>query len=227
MLKSLFSLVEGGTNRAVPATAKGTAPIPRNPKVLKCAEAVGWAQKALVIAVAQNREQRAQADKFSAHIAELEARAVLALGAGSETEALDAAEVIAALEPMRDRLSETLSGFAEEFARLRQMLQFAKLQLNHLRDGSGAREGDSAVWWRRDHGSPNAGESNRDLFSETETALARLHGRQVEIDRANAVLRGVDPQMDPKAEAPMMIDAAFGEPRQKKARYILERLRSK
>ena len=214
MLKSLFFLVANRQRRAVPAAGGGNAPPPEDRQRVKCAEAVGWAQKALVVAVAQNRERRVQAEQFAARIAELEERVALARAAGNEDVASGAAETIASLEVMRDRVSRRLSGFEDEFARLRRMLRTARLELEQLRDGAVAVERNSAVWWRRDHTSSMPVDNSRDPSNEAETVLAHLHVRQAEIDQANAVLQDLDAPRDSAVIPRFMMDAGSGKPKQ-------------
>lgn len=225
MLKSLFTLMRGRANSAVDAVIDENALTILDQQIRDCAEAVGWARKALAVAVAQNRQEQARIEKLSEQIADLEARAGLALKAGNEELATEAAEAIASLENERDAAATATSGFSRECTRLREMVRTVERRLKDLQAGRRAAKANDAVLKLRDKGLI-AGESYRNTLAEAEATLARLQSRQSEIDHANDVLDELDADADPNTITQKMADAGFGAPTRKRAQDVLERLKA-
>ncbi len=226
MFKSLLTLMRGTANRAVDATIDQNALTILDQQIRDCGEAVGWARKALAVAVAQNRQEQGRLQKISSQIADLEERAGLALKAGKEDLALEAAEAIASLENERDSASKTLSGFSKECERLRGMVRTSEVRLKDLESGRRAAKANDAVLKLRDKGLI-AGETYRNTLSEAETTLARLQSRQSEIDHATDVLEELEAESNPRTISERMADAGFGSPSRKSANDVLERLKAK
>ena len=226
MFKSLLTLMRGTANRAVDATIDQNALTILDQQIRDCGEAVGWARKALAVAVAQNRQEQGRLEKISSQITDLEERAGLALNAGKEYLALEAAEAIASLENERDSATRTLSGFSKECERLRGMVRTSEIRLKDLESGRRAAKANDAVLKLRDKGLI-AGETYRNTLSEAETTLARLQSRQSEIDHATDVLEELEAESNPRTISERMADAGFGSPSRKSANDVLERLKAK
>lgn len=226
MFKPLLTLMRGTANRAVDATIDQNALIILDQQIRDCGEAIGWARKAMAVAYAQNRQEQARLEKITGQIADLEERALQALGAGSEELASQAAEAIASLENERDAASNALSGFSKEFERLRGMVRTSEQRLRELERGRRTAKSNDAVLKLRDKGLI-AGDSHRNTLSEAEATLARLRSRQGELDHATSALEELDAETSPKTIAEKMADAGFGAPTQQRASDVLERLKAK
>lgn len=167
MLKSLLTLMRGRTNNAVDANIDRNALTILDQQIHDSAESVGWARKALVVAVAQNRQEQARIEKLSSRIADMESRADLALNAGNEELATEAAEAIASLENERDSIARAISGFSREWARLRDIVRTAERRLNDLKSGRKAAKPNDSVLKLRNSGL-HAGENHRNTRKSRE-----------------------------------------------------------
>lgn len=221
MFRSLFSLVRDSASRGTLVVAENRSTTSHDPQIRACTEALGWARKALAVAAAQNRQEKAVIEKLSHLIANLERRATLTLGAGNEPLAREAAAAIALLENARNDASEAISGFSEQFGQLRQLVRTTELSLQDFRASHRIDTANGATIKQATNG-----KATRDTLAEVQTTLARLQSRQNEIDHANNVLNRFDAGSDPNAIVQMMTDAGFGVPAQKKVEDIFERLRA-
>ncbi len=225
MWNSVFSLFRGVARRTVSGLLDTNTLTFRDPQTAQYTEAVGWARKAVVVAVAKNRQEQAYIEKLCRRITDLKRRAGLALSAGNERSAREVAEAIASLENERDRVIKTISGFSAEFTRLRRMVGTAEHRLKNrrnMREAAKANEVDP----KRGYQAQTTGGGDRDAHCEAETALAVLQSRQDEIHRANDVLDGFGAEPDPVTIMRKMADAGFGLPAKGHADEVFARLRA-
>lgn len=226
MFKSLLTLMRGTANSAVEATIDQNALVVLDQQIRDCGGAVNKAQKALAVAIAQDRQEQTRLENLEGQIGDLEERATQALNAEREDLATEAAEAIAALENERDAMAKAQASFAKECQRLRDIVRTSEQRLRDLERGRRTAKTNDAVLKLRDKGLV-AGESHLNRLSEAEATLEKLQSRQSELDHATGVLEELEAETNPKTITEKMADAGFGTPTRKRATGVLERLKAK
>src|SRR5215831_17644542 len=102
MFKTLITIMRGRTALIAEAIGDQNALLILDQQMRDATGALERAKKALAVAIAQESQEQQRLDATHARIADLETRAVAAIGAGREDLAAEAAEAIATLESERD-----------------------------------------------------------------------------------------------------------------------------
>ncbi len=119
MLKTIVTLFRGAAFRAEEEFADRSALLILDQQIRDSAAGIERAKRALAVAIAQDEAEGKRLETTLARIADLEERAVAALGGGSEELATEAAEAIAVMEADRDAIREARATFAREIAGLK------------------------------------------------------------------------------------------------------------
>src|SRR5215471_693319 len=98
MLKTIMTLFRGAAHRAEEEFADRSALLILDQQIRDAAAGIERAKRALAVAIAQDEAEGKRLEATLKRIADLEERAVAALGAGNEELAAEAAEAIAVME---------------------------------------------------------------------------------------------------------------------------------
>jgi phage shock protein A len=225
MFKTLFTLVRGAAASAEEEFADRSALLILTQQIRDAAAAIDRGKRALALAIAQDEAEGKRLEATLKRIADLEERAVAALGGGREDLAGEAAEAIAVLEADRDALREARATFAGEIAKLKASVSHAGQRLAELERGRRiALAAESVRRLKTNVGRSGAGASS---LAEAEATLKRLRERQAEGAAASAALDSLDADAAPAAVAERLENAGFGKRTRPTAADVLARLRQK
>lgn len=223
MFRSLMILLRGRAAEAEEAFEDAHAlPILRQ-QLRECAQAVSAARKALALAIAQHGQEEAQLQRLDTRIADLEERAVAALGTGHGVLAEEAAETIARLETERDETRAVLARLKVDLDRLRASVATSESRLRALKRGQRM----AVATDRAQRLSVEVPEGPSTALREAEATLARLRARQTEIDATEAALDEMQRDADPDSLRDRLAAVGCGAPLRTTAAAVLERLRAK
>ena len=220
----LFATLMRGANARATEAATDTFAIDLINQKIREADAGLSAAKATLAALILRQRKEAQAlDQLLARKRDLEARALKALDAGSEALAADAASAIADLENEEAVRRDTLKKLDDRVATLRLSVEKAHRRIIDLRSSATAA-------------------AAADMERKAQRRVNRALGATSPIHEAEALIRRVNEQEDPLAEAEMLdeIDASlshdavtdrlagagFGTARKISADDVLARLRN-
>src|SRR5437868_630074 len=119
MFKTFVTLIRGATFRAEEEFADRSALLILDQQIRDSAAGIERATRALAVAIAQDDGEGRRLDTTLSRIADLEDRAVAALGGGREDLAGEAAEAIAVMEADRDSIREARATFSREITQLK------------------------------------------------------------------------------------------------------------
>ncbi|MCB1424562.1 MAG: PspA/IM30 family protein [Zhengella sp.] len=220
MFKHLFALFRGRVHDAGESLADRNALAILRQQIRDAAQAVDAARKAVAIAIAQNRQEADQHNRLAARIADLETRAIAALGQGKEDLAREAASTIAILEAECTACVEAQTAFNSEILRLTMELRQSEARLRDLQRGQRVASAVESTQRLRD----GAGSSGLSALRDAEETLLRLRMRQKKIDATAAAMDQMSAASDPAAMAERLAEAGCGEPLQTTADDVLARL---
>jgi phage shock protein A len=223
MFKTLFTLMRGVAASAEEEFADRSALLILTQQIRDAAAAIDHGKRALALAIAQDEAEGKRLEATLKRIADLEERAVAALGGGREDLAGEAAEAIAVLEADRDALREARAAFAGEIAKLKASVAQAGQRLAELERGRRiALAAESVRRLKTNVGRSGVGASS---LAEAEATLKRLRERQAEDAAASAALDSLDADAAPAAVAERLESAGFGKRTRPTAADVLARLR--
>ena len=226
MFKTLFTLMRGAAAAAEEEFADRSALLILTQQIRDAAAAIDHGKRALALAIAQDEAEGKRLEATLKRIADLEERAVAALGGGRDDLAGEAAEAIAVLEADRDALRETRAAFAGEIAKLKASVAQAGQRLSELERGRRiAQAAESVRRLKTNVGSP--GGAGASSLAEAEATLRRLRERQAEDAAADAALESLDTVAAPAAIAERLASAGFGKRTRPTADDVLARLRQR
>ena len=223
MFKQIATLIRGRAHEAEEAFGDRHALPILAQQIRDAARGVESARRAVALAIAQNRLEKENAERLSARIDDLEARAIAALEKGREDLATEAAASIARLETELQNARQVQAEFTDGIDRLRQAVRQSETRLAALRRGERlAEERDRTRRLSRDV-------PGNDLatLSDAEATLARLETRQREAELTAEALVELEDRPDPTALAEKLAAAGCGRPLVTSAEDVLERLRAK
>ena len=226
MIKTLFTLVRGAAASAEEELADRSALLILTQQIRDAAAAIDHGKRALALAIAQDESEGKRLEATLKRIADLEERAVAALGGGREDLAGEAAEAIAVLEADRDALREARAAFAGEITKLRASVGHAAERLAELERGRRIAQAAESVRRLKTNVGRSGGVGASSL-AEAEATLKRLRERQAEDAAASAALDSLDADAAPAAVAERLASAGFGKRTRPTAADVLARLRQK
>ena len=223
MFKQIVTLMRGRAYMAEEAfTDRHALPILAQ-QIRDAARGVESARRAVALAIAQNRLEKENAERLSAHIEELEIRAIAALEKGRGDLAAEAAASIARLETELQNARQVQAEFADGIDRLRQAVRQSETRLAALRRG----ERLAAARDRTQRLSREVPGNDLATLGDAEATLARLETRQREAELTAEALIELEERPDPAALAQKLAAAGCGRPLVTSADDVLERLRAK
>ncbi len=223
MFKQIVTLMRGRAHMAEEAfTDRHALPILAQ-QIRDAARGVESARRAVALAIAQNRLEKENAERLSAHIEELEIRAIAALEKGREDLAAEAAASIARLETELQNARQVQAEFADGIDRLRQAVRRSETRLEALRRG----ERLAAARDRTQRLSKEVPGNDLATLCDAEATLTRLETRQREAELTAEALIELEERPDPAALAQKLAAAGCGRPLVTSADDVLERLRAK
>jgi len=172
--------------------------------------------------MAQNDQEIEQFERFTARIADLEARTIAALEQGRTELAQEAAETIARLQTDQEASRSVLDTLEAEVAKLRTSVATSEERLRALKRGERiAAATDKAQ--RAAHSFPG---SVSNALRDAEATLTRLRSRQTEVDATNEALDALENANDTRPLREKLASAGCGTPLKTTAEAVLERLRT-
>ena len=226
MLKTFVTLFRGAAAAAAEDVADRNALLILDQQMRDAAASVERAKTALAVAIAQDGQEGKRLEATLGRIADLEIRAVAALGGGREDLAQAAAEEIAALEAERAASERARAVFAAEIARLRRAVAAAAGRVAELERGRCiARAAEAARRLRK--GRIETTSLHENSLAEAEKTLERLRGRQEEAEAADAALDRFDGAARSATLAERLADEGFGPRLRPNAADVLARLKAR
>jgi len=224
MLKTVWTLMRGATAAAEEDLADRNALLILDQQVRDAASATDRAKRALALALAQDEAEGKRLEAIMARIADLETRALAALGGGREDLVGEAAEAIATLEADRDAIREARAHFSREIGQMKATVGGAGRRLAELERGRRIAQTAEAVRRLRAGGPADASETA--ALVDAELTLRRLRARQAEEAAAAAALQTLD-GAGPADVSDRMEAAGFGPRTRPTAADVLARLRDR
>ena len=225
MFKLISVLMRGAAAASEEAFADRHALLILDQQMRDAAAALEAAKRALAIAIAQDGQEGKRLDTVRAKIADLEARALAALGGGREDLAAEAAEAIAALESDRDSIEAARAHFAAEISRLKRGVRDAERRIAELECGRRIARSTEAV--RRLRATVAWSGSDRGALRDAEQTLKRLREKQAEAEAEDAALAGLDAETSADHVAQRLEDSGFGPRTRPTGADVLARLKRK
>lgn len=223
MFKQIATLIRGRAHEAEEAFGDRHALPILAQQIRDAARGVESARRAVALAIAQNRLEKENAERLSARIDDLEARAIAALEKGREDLATEAAASIARLETELQNARQVQAEFTDGIDRLRQAVRQSETRLAALRRGERLAEARD----RTRRLSRDVPGNDLATLSDAEATLARLETRQREAELTAEALVKLEDRPDPTALAEKLAAAGCGRPLVTSAEDVLERLRAK
>ncbi|KRD49287.1 PspA/IM30 family protein [Ensifer sp. Root278] len=223
MFKQIATLIRGRAHEAEEAFGDRHALPILAQQIRDAARGVESARRAVALAIAQNRLEKENAERLSARIDDLEARAIAALEKGREDLATEAAASIARLETELQNARQVQAEFTDGIDRLRQAVRQSETRLAALRRGERLAEARD----RTRRLSRDVPGNDLATLSDAEATLARLETRQREAELTAEALVELEDRPDPTALAEKLAAAGCGRPLITSAEDVLERLRAK
>jgi phage shock protein A len=226
MLKTLITMVRGRTAVIAEELGDQNALLILDQQMRDATGALDRAKKALAIAVAQQGQEEQRLETTRSRIADLETRAIAALGSGREDLATEAAEAIATLEAERDASLTARALFAAEIAKLKGHVLQQQMRFSQLERGRRIARAAEAVRAAR-RGRIEDAPIFAGTLAEAEATLARLREHQVEADAAETAFDAIDAATGPVAVAEKLAAEGFGPRLKPNAADVLARLRER
>ena len=226
MLKNWITLVRGQVAAAGEEVADRHALTILDQQMRDATTTFARSQRALAIALAQDRQERQKLEAARTKIADLEGRAIAAIRAGRDELAAEAATAIADLEAEHDAAAAACTLFADEIEKLKAHLRRHRLRLAQLERGRRiARTAESVRSARR--GRVEAASPFEATLAEAETTLSRLRERQTEAESAEAAFDTLDVTGRPATVTEKLAAEGFGPRTAPNAADVLTRLRQR
>jgi phage shock protein A len=226
MLKTIVTLFRGAAFRAEEEFADRSALLILDQQIRDSAAGIERAKRALAVAIAQDEAEGKRLETTLARIADLEERAVAALGGGSDGLATEAAETIAVMEADRDATAEARATFAREIAGLKTAVRRSGQRLAELERGRRIALAAESVR-RLKAGAGFGTPSGATALADAEATLRRLRERQSEDAAAVNAFETLDSEANPASVAERLEAAGFGKRTRPTAADVLARLKQK
>ncbi|PYF09679.1 phage shock protein A (PspA) family protein [Rhodobacter viridis] len=180
MFKMITTLIRARSADVVEGFSDANALTILRQQLRDAADGLEGAKRAVAVVMAYGEREKGAAARIAAQIADLEARALAALGKGREDLAAEAAQAIAELEAEAAATARAISHYDAETRRLRETVSLAEQRLKALQRGK--QIADAAERTQKLRGTLPDGVTAS--LAEAEATLSRLQSRQ---DHAEAV----------------------------------------
>jgi phage shock protein A len=226
MLKTIVTLFRGAAFRAEEEFADRSALLILDQQIRDAAAGIERAKRTLAVAIAQDEAEGKRLETTLSRIADLEERAVAALGGGGEELAAEAAEAIAVMEADGDAIREARATFAREIGSLKATVRKSVQRLAELERGRRiASAAESVRRLKAGHGLAVPGGAT--ALVDAEATLRRLRERQAEDAAATDAYQALDTEPNPAGVAERLEAAGFGKRTRPTAADVLARLKQK
>jgi len=226
MLKTMITMMRGRTALIAEELGDQNALLILDQQMRDATGVLDRAKKALAIAVAQQGQEEQRLEATRSRIADLETRAIAALGSGREDLATEPAEAIATLEAERDASLTARALFAAEIAKLKGHFLQQQMRFSQLERGRRIARAAEAVRAAR-RGRIEDAPIFAGTLAVAEATLARLREHRVEADAAEAAFDAIDAATGPVAIAEKLSAEGFGPRHKPNAADVLARLRER
>ncbi|ADE86755.1 PspA/IM30 family protein [Rhodobacter capsulatus] len=223
MFKMITTLIRAGTADAEEAFTDAHALTLLRQQLRDAAEGLEGAKRAVAVVMAYAARERAAAARIAGQIADLESRAVAALGQGREDLATEAAAAIAGLEAEAEATARALAQYDTETRRLRETVALAEQRLRALQRGK--QIADAASRTQKLRGTLPDGVTAS--LTEAEATLARLQARQAHAEAVETALADLGLATSAEATVTRLAAAGCGAALRPEAAQVLARLREK
>jgi phage shock protein A len=223
MFNTIVTLMRGRSHDAAQALADANALSILRQQLRDAAAGVEAARRSVAVVMAYAERERKALPRINSQLADLEARAMAALGQGRVDLATEAAAAIAQLEAERTTTERTLATYETDIARLRDELTGAQTRLRDLQRGlqlADAAQKSQSV----------RGVVQRPVtasLAEAEATLTRLQDRQTHAETTAAAVADLSAGQSAEAVAARLAAAGCGPSLRPDAAAVLARLNSK
>jgi phage shock protein A len=220
MFKQIVTMVRGKANDAAEAAVDNNALTLLRQQVRDCAQALDAARRAASLAIAQHDQEARGIKKLVEQISRLEARAVDAIRENKVDLAQEAATTMARLEQERDTATLAQLEFSVEIDKLKANARDGERRLRELERGQRlAATAQNTLRLRQTKPGLGLG-----ALADAEQTLARLRGRQVQVEVAEAALSELQIAWCPEGLEQRLIEAGCGPETVSRADQIMARL---
>jgi phage shock protein A len=226
MFKIFTTLVRGAVAEAEEAAFDANATRVLAQQLRDAAAALEHSKRELACAMAYRASEHRAAASLDTRIAELEASAVSAIGAGRDDLASEAAAVIAATEDERHDRRAAIARFDTDIARLRQLTDHGRKRLLELRRGLEMARVQEALH-RAGANGRRALALGSGALREAEATLARIKERQLGDEDMHAALEELEREATATSLDERMAAAGFGPSRKTAASDVMARLKAR
>jgi phage shock protein A len=224
MFKTILTIVRGRQAEAVEAFADANVMTLLDQQIRDAAADLDSARRALAIARAQDSAEATRIESLKVKIADLEQRAVAALGSEREDLASQAAEAIAGLEIDVAAAIEARASFTRECDKLSRVTGDAERRFAELDRGRRGARAAEAIRRLRSRGAQNFG-GGESALRDAEATLRRLRDRQIEDEAATCAIEAIEGSSGAGRIAEKLEAAGFGEQTKPTGKSVLERLK--
>jgi phage shock protein A len=223
MFNTVVTLIRGRGHDAAQAVADANALSILRQQLRDAASGVEAARRAVAVVMAYADRERKALPRIEAQLADLEGRAIAALGRDREDLAVEAAAAIAQLEAERATTERALATYDLEIARLRDEVAGAEARLRELQRGlqlADAAQKSQVV----------RGVVSRPVTSslaEAEATLTRLQSRQFHAEATAAAVVELSANQSAEAISARLAAAGCGPALKSDAAAVLARLKAK
>ena len=225
MLKTITTLLRGAVAEAEEAVFDANAIRVLEQQLRDAAGSLEHCKRELACAMAHQASEERAVSALSARIAELDASARLALAAGREDLASDAATVIAANEDERIERQAAVSRFDIDIRRLKQIAEDGRKRLMDLRRGLEMARAQDALR-RAGANGRCALASGSGALREAESTLAKIRELQARDEDISAALDDLERQGSARDLPERLESAGFGSKPRTNPADVLARLKA-
>ena len=226
MFKTVFTLFRAQVAASEQEFQDQSALLILDQQIRDAAAAIDRAKRALALAIARDEAEGKRLEATLKRIADLEERAVAALGGGREDLANEAAEAIAVMEADRDAIRKSRANFFNEITQLKATVANASQRLGDLERGRRVAQAAEAVR-RLKSGVGAPAVNSAAALADAERTLKRLRERQAEDAATHVAFESLDSVANPGNVADKLEAAGFGRRTRPTAADVLSRLRAK
>jgi len=223
MLNVLKTLLNGASARAEEAVTDAFAIDLIEQKIREAEASLNAAKNTLASLIIRQRNEERHFQRLDAQIKDLEGRATLALGAGNDELAGDAAVAIADLINERNVREQTVDQLKQRVLRTEAAVAKANRRIIDLRQGMISARAIEAE--RRAQRSLSRTIGNTTAIRDAEALIKRVMNQDDPLEQSD-VLDQIDAQLDGSAVKDRLADAGFGDRAKVSAQDVLARLKA-
>lgn len=223
MFKRITTLIRAGAADAEEAFTDAQALTILRQQLRDAAEGLEGAKRAVAVVMAYAAREQQSAARIAGQIADLETRALAALGRGREDLATEAATAIADLQAEAEATARAIAHYDAETRRLRETVNLAEQRLRALQRGR--QIADAASRTHKLRGTLPDGVTAS--LTEAEATLARLQARQSHAEAVESAMSELGRAASAEATVARLAAAGCGAALRPEAAQVLARLREK